>query len=402
MNISRGEGEKGRPVLRKLMFGMVTVVLVLALAGCGGDDGDSGDQTGDAPEPTATAEPAAEATATVDESEAATPTESGEPATATEPAEPTATESPAEPTPTESGAATEEAAAEPGPRTIEHSAGTTEIEGTPERIVALEWTYAEDLLALGIQPAGVADIDGYQSWVNVEPELASDVVDVGTRQEPSLETITELEPDLIIGVQFRHEPIYEDLSSIAPTLLFNPYPTDESITQLDEMEQTFMTIAEAVDRTDEAATVLEEMESRFDEARQTLEDAGAGGSEFVLVQAFTSQETPQIRVFTDNSMAVQIFESVGLTNAWDGEFNQYGFNTVGLEALTTVEQANFFYVVQEDDNPFAEQWADNPVWQNLAFVQEERTYPLGGDTWLFGGPLSAELIADKVVEAMAE
>ena len=96
------------------------------------------------------------------------------------------------------------------PREIEHAAGVTIIESIPERVVVLEWTYAEDLLALGIQPVGVADVAGYEAWVNVEPELGDDVVDVGTRQEPSLESIAALEPDLIIGVLFRHEPIHDD------------------------------------------------------------------------------------------------------------------------------------------------------------------------------------------------
>ena len=34
------------------------------------------------------------------------------------------------------------------PRVIKHTMGEAEITGTPQRIVALEWTYAEDLLAL--------------------------------------------------------------------------------------------------------------------------------------------------------------------------------------------------------------------------------------------------------------
>ncbi len=49
----------------------------------------------------------------------------------------------------------------------------------PSRIVALGWVYIEDLLALGIQPIGVADIEGYQKFVNIEPQLAESVVDVG-------------------------------------------------------------------------------------------------------------------------------------------------------------------------------------------------------------------------------
>ncbi|MGB3760615.1 MAG: ABC transporter substrate-binding protein, partial [Rivularia sp. (in: cyanobacteria)] len=67
---------------------------------------------------------------------------------------------------------------------------------TPSRVVALGWVYVEDLLALGIQPVGVADIEGYQKFVNIQPQLAASVVDVGTRAEPNLEAIAQLEPDL--------------------------------------------------------------------------------------------------------------------------------------------------------------------------------------------------------------
>ncbi|CAN5689192.1 hypothetical protein BH24CHL1_BH24CHL1_00610 [soil metagenome] len=293
-------------------------------------------------------------------------------------------------------------ASDSGPRSIEHALGTTEIDGTPQTIVVLEWTYAEDLLALGIQPDGVADVEGYRAYLNIQPELADDVVDVGTRQEPSLEAITALEPDLIIGVQFRREAIYDTLSSIAPTLLFNPYPEDQTITQFDEMETTFMTIADAVSRVDEGTAVLEEMQAAFDEASAELEAAGQGEQEFLLVQAFTAQESPQMRVFIDSSMAVQILQAIGLENAWEGEFDVYGFNTVGIEALTEVDDANFLYMVQAEDDVFANQWQDNPVWNGLAFVEEGRTYPLGGDTWPFGGPLSAALLANTVVAALTE
>lgn len=339
---------------------ILVVVLTLVLSACGGSD----------PAP-------------------ANPPQSG----ATEPTATSQTENPA----AEATSAIESAA-----RTVEHTMGNLEIEGTPERVIVLEWTYAEDLLALGVQPVGVADVDGYNTWVNITAELSSSVTDVGTRQEPSLETIAELEPDLIIGVQFRHEPIYETLSSIAPTLIFNPYPEDESITQFDEMTQTFMAIAEAVDRVDEGQTVLDEMQEKFDQAQADLEAAGAAGREIVFVQAYTSQNTPQLRVFIDSSMAIQIMQSIGLQNAWEGEGDIYGFNTVGVEALMSVEHADFLYIAQDDDNPFTNQLADNPAWNGLTFVEEDRIYPLGGDTWPFGGPLSAEMVVDIVVGALTE
>lgn len=286
---------------------------------------------------------------------------------------------------------------------LEHAAGTTELAEPATRVVALEWTYVEDLLALGVQPVGVADVAGYEKWVNVEPELDASVADVGTRQEPSLEAILALEPDLIIGVQFRHEAILDQLEAIAPTLLFNPYPAEGGMTQLQEMESTFRTIALAVDRAAEAEAVLERVAASYDEAREALEAAGKVGQEVLLVQAYTYQNSPQIRVFTDNAMAVGVLEAIGLRNAWPGEYATYGFDTIEVEGLAPVAEADaFFYVTQQDDDVFADTLADNPLWRSLPFVQQGHAYPLGGDTWLFGGPLSTQLIAAKIADLLTD
>jgi len=47
-----------------------------------------------------------------------------------------------------------------------------------------------------------------------------------------------------------------------------------------------------------------------------------------------------------------------------------------------------------------EAFADSPLWNGLPFVQSGRDYYLGGDVWLFGGPLAAGLAVDAVINAM--
>jgi iron complex transport system substrate-binding protein len=54
-------------------------------------------------------------------------------------------------------------------------------------------------------------------------------------------------------------------------------------------------------------------------------------------------------------------------------------------------------VAQEGDNQF---FAESPLWSNLGFVQAERAYWMGGDVWLFGGPLSAQLLVDTTLQNM--
>ncbi|MDQ1914908.1 iron-siderophore ABC transporter substrate-binding protein [Paenibacillus sp. GD4] len=288
-------------------------------------------------------------------------------------------------------------------RTIKHVLGTTDLEAAPKKIVALEWVYAEDLLALGIQPAGVADIAGYKKSVNVKPALEASVVDVGTRQEPNLETIAAIKPDLIIGVSFRHKAIYDKLKGIAPTIMFEPYPPENGPNQYQEMEETFLTIADAVDKKTAAQDVLKKLNDSYAQAGEKLKKAGKNGTEFVLVQGFSSKDVPTIRAFTENSMASQIMGKIGLKNAYkSSKFEAYGFATTNVEALPAVQKANFFYVVTEEDNIFTKQLKDNPVWKGLDFVKENRTYSLGGATWLFGGPISAQVFVDQVTTLLAK
>lgn len=292
--------------------------------------------------------------------------------------------------------AQETTACEDGFRLIEHTMGASCIPENPERVVVLEWTYAEDLLALGVQPVGVADIEGYHNWVKVPVALDETVTDVGTRAEPNLEVIAGLDPDLIIGVHFRLGENYDDLSAIAPTLVFNPYPDDLTVSQYDEMVTTFTTIASVVNREAEGEAVLVDLEATYTSAQAALDEAGHGGEAFILSQGWTVESVATFRLFTDNAFAVQILARLGLENAWDDAPQLYGFTEIGIEGFAELKDLdfNFLYVAQDTDNSFFE---ESPLWSSLTFVKEDQAYWLGGDVWLFGGPLSAELLVETVL-----
>jgi ABC-type Fe3+-hydroxamate transport system substrate-binding protein len=288
-------------------------------------------------------------------------------------------------------------------KTITHDLGTTEIKGTPKRIVTLEWTYAEDLLAVGIQPVGSADKKGYQNWVNVTPALDASVVDVGTRQEPNLETITGLKPDLIITSTLRSSKNYEALKKIAPTIVFNSYPAEGKGDQYAEMENTFKTIADLVGKKAEGDKVLADLQKSYADTKAKLAAAKKEGAEIALTQAFSNQNNADLRMFVDNSMAVQILQRIGLKNVFKAnKFEMYGYSTASVEALPAVQNANFIYIVQDNDNVFEKQLKDNAVWKGLSFVKENKTYKLPGNTWPFGGPLSAKVFAELTANALTK
>ncbi|MBX3015938.1 MAG: iron-siderophore ABC transporter substrate-binding protein [Caldilineaceae bacterium] len=285
-------------------------------------------------------------------------------------------------------------------RVIQHALGETTITGTPQRVVALEWIYAEDLLALGIQPVGVADIAGYNNWVKIPLALGPDVADVGTRNEPNLELLATLQPDLILGPLSRIDDAkYAALSALAPTLVFNHYPADQTSNQYMGMIENFRLVADVVGRQTEGEAVIAQLETKFTNARALLEANGKLGEKFTLAQGYTSNNTATIRLFVENALAINIIEQIGLALGWNSGWQEFGFSTVSVETLPELGDLHFFYVVQDDDNIFASE-AVTPLWENLEFVKNGHAYPLGGGTWLFGGPLSAEVLVDIVLKAL--
>lgn len=280
---------------------------------------------------------------------------------------------------------------------------TVLLDGPAERIVVLEWTYLENLLALGVAPVGAADLAGYSAWVDGGADLAG-VGDVGTRQEPSLEAILALAPDLIVGVRFRHEAILKRLEAIAPTLLFDPYPAEGTGDQYAELEATFRTLGAAVGRAEAAEAVLAETDAAFAELSMRLEAAGRTGATVLLIQAYLLQGAPQLRAFTDNALATQVLMRLGLENAWPSAYAPYGFDTVGVEALVPVADAEaMLYVVSDADRAaFEAALAADPIWSRLGFVARGADRALGGDTWVFGGPESMREFAERAVDALLD
>lgn len=74
-------------------------------------------------------------------------------------------------------------------------------EGGP-RIVSMDLSFTEMLLALGAQPTAIANVPLYQRLVSI-PVAPADAVDLGPLTEPNLELLQYLKPDLILAASGR-------------------------------------------------------------------------------------------------------------------------------------------------------------------------------------------------------
>jgi iron complex transport system substrate-binding protein len=196
------------------------------------------------------------------------------------------------------------APAAPSTRTVQHPLGTTEVPLAPTRVVALDRRAAlPHLLALGVTPIGALT---YESIIGTPfpPLVAEQARDVavlpvaGNADDPNLETVAALRPDLVIGWTGGIEEKYSALSAIAPTVAVDVDFTDAAV--------SLRAIAAALRREAEAEAVI----SAFDERRATrLREIGEIG-EVSVVLGIGGQ---QFRVYqpTGSSVARWLAEAGG-------------------------------------------------------------------------------------------
>lgn len=281
--------------------------------------------------------------------------------------------------------------------TVTDDRGTQHLDHAARRVVVLQWSYAEDLLAVGVTPVGVAQVKEYNTWVSAAP-LPKGVKDVGLRQQPSVDTVAGLDPDLVIGdTSSTCGKTLGQFEKIAKVLCFDGTDAKDNYGY---MRRTFTSIAAAVGRSAEAKQRLAALDTKLAKDRQKLADAGRAGTSFACAQGWTDQGAPVVRMFGRGSLAVAVGERLGLENAWHGKTDDWGLTMTDAEGLTRLGDTQFVYVAPVD-NVFTTSLPKNRIWRNLPFVKKRHVHPLNGGTWLFGGPLSTAQFADELVETLS-
>ena len=273
------------------------------------------------------------------------------------------------------------------------------------KVVSLEWQYTEDLLTLCVDPVAAADVKGFTTWDTAEA-LPESTTDVGTRQEPNVESILSADPDLvIIETTNRKDKIVGQLEDQGiPVMAMAGANGDDPVKY---MKDTFTTVAEATGRTERAGAVLSDFDAELQDAKKTIAEAKPETTEFVYFDGWVNGSNVALRPFGQGSLIGELGEELGLKNAWTGEVDPaYGLGQTDIEGIAKVGEANFFYTGTED--PESEDYVDllkkNDIWANIPAVKEDRVtaFPAGNldlrrTEVLRTGPQRLRRRADEVV-----
>ncbi|GIH03366.1 ABC transporter substrate-binding protein [Rhizocola hellebori] len=290
-------------------------------------------------------------------------------------------------------------AASSGPVTVTDSRGkAVTLPAAGRKVVALEWGEAEMLVTLGVMPVGVADTKGYGTWVTAA-KLDASVKDVGTRGEPSVDSIVALQPDLVVMEAERDSPLIGQLEKFVPVIVTKG---SDASRNLERMREDFNMIATAVGKTQEARRALADFDQAIADAKAKIAAAGHAGKGFAVADGWKEGSTISIRMFGQGALVSQTAIALGLKNAWNGDVDAaWGLGTTDVEGLSPLKDSDirFFYNASDGDDVFANGLAGNQIWDSLAFVKNKQLYKMPNGIWTFGGPLSCRQHIDAIVKA---
>lgn len=280
--------------------------------------------------------------------------------------------------------------------TIKHDGGTTNIDKKPKRVVVLEFSFVDALAALDIKPVGVAD-DGKKDRI-LAPirEKIGDYQSVGARKQPNLEEISNQKPDLIIADSNRHKGIQKDLEKIAPTIMLPSFDSDYK----DNLE-AFKTIAKATGEEDKGKERLKEHNELMDKYKKEIT---MDKSQPVLATVIAKSG---LLAHPENTYVGELLKELGFNNALNktetdnlSKYLKGPYLQLNSEVLSDINPGRMFIMVDKGKaDPNLKKQEEEPVWQSLDAVKNDRIAIVDRNTWARArGIISSEEIAKQLVE----
>ncbi|WP_072751115.1 ABC transporter substrate-binding protein [Rhodococcus maanshanensis] len=197
--------------------------------------------------------------------------------------------------------------------TIEHRFGSTTVEGTPTRIVAVGSQWLDALLEFGVQPVAYlaagdrGDERGLYPW---EGSLDASAVELDRAVLGQLgaslpvEEIAAQDPDLILGSFVAGQSDFDRVSKIAPTI------GEIGDAQVDSWEDQVTALGRILGRQDRAEEIISATNGEIDALAARL--PGLKGKTAVLSQ-FVFKTNQLVVVADPKDGASQTFARLGMT-----------------------------------------------------------------------------------------
>ena len=269
-------------------------------------------------------------------------------------------------------------------RTVNDEKGKFTITGTPQRVIALEYSFIDALASVGVSPVGVADDKDVNRILKNVVDQVKPWTSVGMRPQPSLEVISQLKPDLIIADVQRHSSAYDDLVKIAPTLL------------LKSRGENYQENLESAMKIGIVLNKEQAMKKRIHQHKTVMAE---------YKKQLASADTMQFAVATEKGMwlhgpksyAGSVLTNLGIKSPIPNQTNR-AYIEVSLEQLLKTNP-DWLLIGPYSDTTIADTWKKSPLFTLLNAQKQQHVVIVSPKVWSFNrGMNAAEQIAQELSE----
>lgn len=263
------------------------------------------------------------------------------------------------------------------------------FEKKPVRIATSYLPLWESLILLDITPVGASNAENYMAtWDALQDKDLGDVADLGSK-EINLELLVSLDPDLFLE-QVWDISTYdiENLEKVSTVALFGP------ATKFD-WRMNLRQVAQVVNEKEKAEQIIKEVEEKLASSRDKLKTIADGKT--VMQMSLMSID----RFFmTYREELYDAENGLGLIPP-EGFTKNKSYDQISMEALVSMNPDIIFINVFDGDEAMYEEFQQNPVWQTLSAVKNDKVYRLDGSGHALSG-LSTIYTIDKIVEILIQ
>lgn len=277
------------------------------------------------------------------------------------------------------------------PRTVVHFKGETTLKEAPQRVAIVSTGQLDAVLSLGVVPVGATAPSGTdvvpQYLLDKYPQQASDLKAIsylGSRTEPSVESIATIKPDLILvnSAGKNIDELYKTLSELAPTVVTEGTGVN--------WKSDFLLLADPLGKVEQAQKWLDEYHRSAAELGEKVPDD--------QTISFLRRDGERIRVFGVASFTGSIAEDCGLSRPESQRFQETSVDLSG-EQIDQADGSWIFYGVKGGD---ASELTSLPLWGTLSAVEEKRAVQVDDDPfYLNAGPTAARVVLDTLTTSLA-
>lgn len=262
-------------------------------------------------------------------------------------------------------------------RKIKDVYGETTVPANPKRVVVLDTSALDNLLALGDKPVGAP----YSVSVNANffAYLAADtkgVENVGTVDQPNLEAVAKMNPDLIIGSKTNHDAVRDKLKQIAPV-----YFVDKTG---DKWKEAFYQYADAVNKNDKAKEVMAAYEKRVSAFKTSRGDKLKSTKVSLL-----RPRIDHIAIYLKQSFGASLIEEVGLARPAAQMADAFSSKATEEQIASLDGDIMIWYGRENELDFFNSKIQKNPIWNTLAAVKNKQVHQVDWEVWLSGAGIQA-------------